>query len=204
MIPSLRGRIATKSKQFLFVKRTDFFLGHWIWESKVPLFPQVPMKAVLEPSPELSKAPRTTAFILLHFLLVTVPHYSCWCHTVTFAEDDVCEPKIKALPHPGGSSLEKKLWESNFSAQLQTERNVIIPLGEADPNLSWGDLLESTSWRWVHSALKIPPKQSPGGLVVGINLQVWHNTLAATFLFPPPTVNCRGNITVLIVKTPES
>lgn len=41
-----------KSKQCLFVKRINFFLGHGIWEPRVPLFPQVSVEAVLESGAE--------------------------------------------------------------------------------------------------------------------------------------------------------
>lgn len=53
----------------------------------------------------------------------------------------------------------------------------MIPLGETDPNLSWGDLFGGTPWTWVHSVLKIPPKWSQGDWFWEVNLQAWHNPL---------------------------
>lgn len=52
LILNTRGKIATKSKQHLFVRRVSFFLGHWIWELRIPPFPHVPLGAILEHSPE--------------------------------------------------------------------------------------------------------------------------------------------------------
>lgn len=91
-----------KSKQRLFVKRIHFFL---VFESGnlgslgSHSFLWRPFR-----SPVLSQ-PNLQGHQLV-FLLKLSPWYLCWCQTVTFEEADVYEQKIKALPHPGGESVE--------------------------------------------------------------------------------------------------
>lgn len=78
--------------------------------------------------------------------------------------------------------------------QFREVPNALLTFGEADPNLSWVDLLRGTSW------VKNSPKCY---LITRVTLQAWHYPLGILFLLPPPTVISDGKMSNLVVKAPH-